>query len=68
MRYSLERGRPIRAVLIVKGEIAQKQVQVLAMDAANVTLRVGAKKQPVTLPLADILSCAYARGDHGEDL
>jgi len=31
-----------------------------------VTLQMG-KKAPVTLPLADLFSCDYARGDHGEE-
>ena len=66
LRYSLERNRPIRAVFMLNGEMTQKQVSVVALDPGRVSLRVGAKKKPVILSLADILSCAYARGDHGE--
>ena len=29
-------------------------------------LQLGQRKQPVTVPLSDILSCDYARGDSGE--
>ena len=67
MRYSLERNRPIKAVFLLEGAMVQKQVLVLALDDETVTLRVGTKKRAVILPLADILSCAYARGDHGEE-
>ena len=67
LRYSLERNRPIRAVFLLEGRMMQKQVRVLALDQENVTLRVSAKKSPVVLPIADILSCDYARGDHGEE-
>jgi len=67
LRYSLERSRPIRAVFLLDGKMAQKQVQVLALDNEKVTLRISAKKLPVVLVVADVLSCAYARGDHGEE-
>lgn len=67
LRYSLEHGRPIRAVLMLEGALAQKTVLVLALEEGGVTLRVGAKKRPVTVPVADILSCDYARGDHGDE-
>ena len=67
LRYSLEKGRKIRAVLMLDGMLVQKTVTVLALEADAVTLVIGAKKAPVTLPLADIYSCDYARGDHGEE-
>ena len=34
---------------------------------ALIALRAGAKGAPFTLPVGDLLSCDYARGDHGED-
>ncbi len=67
LRYGLEKGRKIRAVLLLGGQMIQKPVTVLALDGETVTLRLTAKGPPVTVPLADILSCDYARGDHGED-
>ena len=67
LRYGLEKGRKIRAVLLLNGEMLQKPVTVLALDGETVTLRLTANGPPVTVPLADILSCDYARGDHGED-
>jgi hypothetical protein len=67
LRYSLENGRRIRAMLTLDGRMTQKTVTVLALSAQGATLLVGAKKPPVTVALADILSCDYARGDHGEE-
>ena len=54
-------------MLMLDGHLQQKTVAVLALDEATVTLALTAKKAPVTLPLSDIFSCDYARGDHGED-
>lgn len=67
LRYSQEKGRKIRMVLTLNGALAQKTVLVVSYNDASVTLFIGAKKQPVTLPLSDVLSCDYARGDHGEE-
>lgn len=67
LRYGLEKSRKIRAVLLLDGRLVQKPVTVLALDGESATLRLTAKAAPVTVPLADILSCDYARGDHGED-
>ncbi len=67
LRYSLEKGRKIRAVLTLDDRMTQKTVTVLALSAQGATLLVGARKTPVTVALTDILSCDYARGDHGED-
>lgn len=67
LRYSMERGRKIRAMLMLDGRLAQRTVLVVSYNDETATLMLGQKKQPVTLPLADILSCDYARGDHGEE-
>ena len=67
LRYSLEHGRAIRAVFLLEGAMIQKTVSVLALENGTVTLRLGARKKPLTLPLGDILSCDYARGDHGDE-
>lgn len=67
LRYALEHERKLRAVFLMDGAIVQKTVSVLAYDGQTVTLRIGARKTPVTLPLGDLLAVDYARGDHGED-
>ena len=67
LRYAMEHDRKIRAVFVLEGTIVQKTVSVLAYDASSASLRIGSKKTPVVIPLADLLSCDYARGDHGEE-
>jgi len=67
LRYSLEHGRRIRAMLMLDGVIKQQPVTVLAFDEDTATLLIGQRKKPVDVPLGDILSCDYARGDTGED-
>jgi hypothetical protein len=67
LQYSLFNRRKIRAVLMLNGKLTQKTVTVLALGEEFATLLLTAKKAPVTLTLNDILSCDYARGDHGED-
>ncbi|NLI21214.1 MAG: hypothetical protein GX418_06675 [Clostridiales bacterium] len=67
LRYSLDKGRKIRVVLLQDGALRQTPATVLALNAEEVTLQTGAKKTPLTVRRDDILSCDYARGDHGED-
>lgn len=67
LRYSLQYRRKIRVMLMLDGAIIQKNAVVLTLDETNATLQFSAKKAPVTVALADILSCDYARGDHGEE-
>ena len=67
LRYALEHGRKIRAVFLLEGQMVQKTIRVLSYDDSSVTLCIGQRKTPVTLPMGDLLSCDYARGDHGED-
>jgi len=67
LRYAVEHGRKIRAVFLLDGAIVQKTVEVVSYDESAVSFRIGAKKKPVELPLSDLLSCDYARGDHGEE-
>ena len=63
LRYSQEKGRKIRMMLLLNGQLAQKT----ALDEQAAVLQLGQRKQPVTVPLSDILSCDYARGDSGEE-
>lgn len=66
LRYAVEHERKIRAVYLLDGQMLQKTVAVLSYDENEVTLQAG-KKKPFTLPIHDLLSCDYARGDHGEE-
>lgn len=67
IRYSLEKDRKIRMVLMLDGLLRQTTASVLACDETTATLSLSGKKTPRTVSLTDILSCDYARGDHGED-
>jgi len=67
LRYAVEHERKIRAVFLLDGAITQKTVSVVDYDDETVTLRIGSKKTPIVLPMSDVLSCDYARGDHGEE-
>ena len=67
LRYAIEHERKIRAVFLLDGALVQKTISVVSYDEETVTLRIGSKKTPVTLPLSDLFSCDYARGDHGEE-
>lgn len=66
LRYAVEHGRKIRAVFDLNGALVQKTVTVLQFDDIAVTLQMG-KKAPITIPLQNLYSCDYARGDHGEE-
>ena len=67
LRYSQEKGRKIRMMLMLNGQLAQKTALVLSYDEQAAGLQLGQRKQPVTVPLSDILGCDYARGDSGEE-
>lgn len=67
LRYAVEHERKLRAVFLLDGAMVQKTVSVVGYDDETVTLRIGGRKAPITLPMADMLSCDYARGDHGEE-
>ncbi len=67
LRYSLEKGRRIRVVLMRGGQLTQTPASVTALQGETATLLLRAGSPPITVPLSDILSCDYARGDHGED-
>lgn len=68
LRYSREHNRAIRVICILPdGQMKQLNAVVLSYDAKQVTLYVLRPPQNVTLPLTDILSADYAKGDEGQD-
>ncbi|MEG0740718.1 MAG: hypothetical protein RSB91_00480 [Clostridia bacterium] len=67
LRYAVDHDRKIRAVFLLDGKPVQKTVRVLAYDAAQISFQLGAKKKPLVIPAEDLLACAYARGDCGEE-
>ena len=67
LRYSLEKGRKIRTVLMVDGQMVQRTLLVLEEAENGITALIGSGKKPKQVAYEDILSCDYARGDHGEE-
>ena len=67
LRYAVEHDRKIRAVFLLDGQMMQKTISVVEYNDETVSIRIGSKKTPVALPITDLLSCDYARGDHGEE-
>ena len=67
LRYAMERGRKLRAVFMLDGKLVQKTVTVLGYTDTELTMLIGAKKKPTVIPMNDLLSCDYARGDHGDE-
>ena len=67
LRYSLEKGKKIRAMLMLDGQMVQRTTQVLEETEGGITALIGTGKKPRTISYEEILSCDYARGDHGED-
>ena len=67
LRYSLEHGRKSRAVLLLDGQMVQRTLLVLEETESGITALIGSGKKPKPIAYEDILSCDYARGDHGEE-
>ena len=65
LRYAKEHQQKILAMYLRNDEILQKTVSVLDYDEHFVTLQAG-RSRPFTLPIENLLSCGYARGDSGE--
>ena len=68
LRYSLERQKKISAVLIIDGIMTKKNLLVTSIDGGGqgFTARLPGRKRDMHIDMADVLTCAYARGDQGE--
>ncbi len=68
IKYSLENEKKICAVLLQDGQMVKKNLLVTAVDAdgQGFTARFPGRKRETHIPLCDVLTCAYARGDQGE--
>lgn len=67
LRYSLEKQRKIRGVLMMDGQMVQRTLLVLEEDETGIAALIGSGKKPKHILFEDVLSCDYARGDHGEE-
>ncbi|MBQ8537295.1 MAG: hypothetical protein IJ461_07845 [Clostridia bacterium] len=66
LRYSLDHGRRIKAVLMENDKMAQVNLTVTALDEESFTYTSSTQKRPRTLPLTALMAAGYARGDNGE--
>ena len=68
IEYAIRHGRPLKAVLLLDGQIRQKTITVVSFDAENLYYIEGRKKKAFGIALDDVLSVGYARGDSGDTL
>lgn len=68
LKYSLEREKKICAVMIENGAMVKKNLLVTAIDESGegFSARLPGRKRDIHIDMADVLTCAYARGDQGE--
>ena len=68
LRYSLERQRPIRLMMQEDdGRLRQVTAQVTALTDTQVTFIILRPARTVTLPLHQLLSADYRKGDEGQE-
>ena len=65
LRYSLDHNREIRMIWLEEGQLFEGKVVVQAMDADRVRLYILRPPRRVEIPVSEILSCDYCRGDEG---
>ena len=67
--YSLHWRRPIRLVWMAGEEIQTGNVTVIRLGESSFDYTSArSRTRPLTLPLDDVLSAAYARGDDGDTM
>ena len=68
LKYSVKNGCKIAVLFLKDGKMERKNLTVLSVDAdAGTFLAVPAgRKKEVRFSLEEVLTCDYARGDHGE--
>jgi hypothetical protein len=66
LRYSMDHGRRIKAILLIDGSMVQQNIAIVRFTQEEFTYTFAKCKKPRTLPLSCLLSVGYARGDSGE--
>lgn len=66
LRYSLENGRKICAVLAQEDGMRRVNLLVTGIDGDGFTARLSGRKTDTRFSLSDVLTASYARGDRGE--
>lgn len=68
LEYSLRYRRPIKAVWLEEGKLLSGNLTVTAMGEDAFSFTSTRRKAPREMPVADVLSASYARGDDGDTL
>lgn len=66
LRFSLERDRVIRMMLLVDGTFSQVNARVIRYDDRTVDFITTRSPKPQTVRREDILSADFRRGDDGQ--
>ena len=68
LKYSLERETKIAVVLMQDGAMKKTNLRVTAIDGdgAGFSALLPGRKREIHVPLSDVLTATYARGDKGE--
>ena len=66
LQYSLTHACRIR--VIFSDTLKMQNITVIALSPESVTYITASRKEPVTVPLDNILTASYARGDRGDPL
>ena len=66
LAYSLAHTRPVKVLLME--EMKYKNITVIDLSDDQVAYLTAGRKKPLVLPISQILSASYARGDDGDTL
>ena len=66
LAYSLAHNKPVKVLLA--DNLKYRNIIVIALGEDEVSFLTAGRRTPATLPLRDILSASYARGDDGDTL
>lgn len=63
IRYSLDKKKPVKAVMIIDGAMTQKTISVKSAYENGFCYTTGKRKKESYCEYKDLLACSYARGD-----
>ena len=66
LAYSLAHNKPVKVLLA--DEMKFKNITVIDLSDDQAACLIAGRKKPLILPLSQILSASYARGDDGDTL
>lgn len=63
LKYSLEKQKPIKAVIMNEGTIIQKTIRVQSLQDDGFYYTISNRKKEHYCEYKNLLACSYARGD-----